>query len=159
VGTHGLRGALRVQLLSDFPGAFRRRKQLLLGEALRPVDVAAASVGGASAIVRLIGVETVEAAAALRGEYLYVAAADAARPPPGEYFLHDIVGLAVEAEDGRQLGRIEEILRTGANDVYVVGGPLGELLIPAIAEVVRSIDLAAGRVVVRPLPGLLPGDD
>ena len=51
------------------------------------------------------------------------------------------------------------MLRTGANDVYVVAGPLGELLIPAIADVVQSIDLAAGRVVVRPLPGLLPGDD
>jgi 16S rRNA processing protein RimM len=148
-----------VQLLSDFPRAFRRRKKLLLGEGLRPVDVASASIAGASAIVRLIGVETVEAAAALRGEYLYVAAADAARPPRGEYFLHEIVGLAVEAEDGRRLGRIEEILRTGANDVYVVGGPLGELLIPAIEEVVRSIDLAAGRLVIRPLPGLLPGDD
>jgi 16S rRNA processing protein RimM len=73
--------------------------------------------------------------------------------------VHDIVGLTVEAEDGRRLGQIQEVLRTGANDVYVVAGPLGELLIPAIADVVQSIDLEAGRVVVRPLPGLLPGDD
>jgi len=159
VGTHGLKGGLRVQLLSDFPGVFRRRKRLLLGEELRPVDVATASVSGPGAIVHLVGVETVEAAAGLRGRYLYVVAAEAARPPRGEYFLHEIVGLTVEAEDGRRLGQIEEVLRTGANDVYVVGGPLGELLIPAIADVVQSIDLEAGRIVVRPLPGLLPGDD
>ena len=93
--------------------------------------------------MRLVGVETAEAAAALRGEY----------------YLHEIVGLAVEAEDGRALGQIQEVLRTGANDVYVVAGPLGELLIPAIADVVRSIDVTAGRVIVRPLPGLLPGED
>jgi 16S rRNA processing protein RimM len=148
-----------VQLLSDFPGVFRRRKRLLLGEGLRPVDVASASVSGPSAIVRLAGVETAEGAAALRGEYLYVETGDAARPPRGEYYLHEIVGLAVEAEDGRALGQIQEVLRTGANDVYIVAGPLGELLIPAIADVVQSIDLEAGRVIVRPLPGLLPGDD
>jgi 16S rRNA processing protein RimM len=151
VGRHGLKGSLRVQL--------RRRKRLLLGEELRPVDVAAASVSGASAIVRLVGVEDPDAAAALRGEYLYVAADEAARPRRGEYFLHEIEGLVVQTEDGRELGRVEEVLRTGANDVYVVRGPLGELLIPAIEDVVRSIDTAAGRVVVRPLPGLLPGDD
>ena len=153
-----MKGALRVQLLSDFPAAFKRRKQLLLGEALRPVDVISASVGPASAIVRLVGVETIEAAAALRGEYLYVASADAARPPRGEFYLHEIVGLSVETEDGRPLGRIAEVLRTGANDVYVVAGPLGEVLVPAIEDVVRRIDPAAGRVVVRPLPGMLPGE-
>jgi 16S rRNA processing protein RimM len=61
--------------------------------------------------------------------------------------------------DGRQLGHIREILRTGANDVYVVVGPLGELLIPAIGDVVESIDVEAGRVLIKPMPGLLPGDD
>jgi 16S rRNA processing protein RimM len=116
-------------------------------------------VTGLAAIVRLVGIETAEAAAALRGQYLYVATADAARPPRGEYFLHEIVGLAVEDESGRALGRIQDVLRTGANDVYLVAGPLGELLIPAIADVVLTIDLEAGRVVIRPLPGLLPGDD
>lgn len=108
--------------------------------------------------MRLVGVETIEAAAALRGEYLYVASADAARPPRGEFYLHEIVGLSVETEDGRPLGRIAEVLRTGANDVYVVAGPLGEVLVPAIEDVVRRIDPAGGRVVVRPLPGMLPGD-
>jgi 16S rRNA processing protein RimM len=148
-----------VQLLSDFPGVFRRRRQLLLGEALRPVDVATASVSGNSAVVKLVGVDTPDGAAALRGEYLYVAASDAARPIAGEYFLHEVVGLAVEVVDGRQLGHIREILRTGANDVYVVVGPLGELLIPAIGDVVESIDVEAGRVLIKPMPGLLPGDD
>jgi 16S rRNA processing protein RimM len=146
-------------LLSDFPGVLRRRKLLLLGEDLRPVDVVSFSVSGPSALLRLVGVDTVEDAAALRGEYLYVTTADAARPVRGEYFLHEIVGLAVETEEGRPLGHVREVLRTGANDVYVVVGPLGELLIPAIADVVQSIDVEAGRILIRPLPGLLPEDD
>lgn len=54
---------------------------------------------------------------------------------------------------------MREILRTGANDVYVLAGPLGELLIPAIADVVRKVDIERGRLLVRPLPGLLPGED
>jgi 16S rRNA processing protein RimM len=116
-------------------------------------------VTGPSAIVRLAGVETVEAASTLRNEYLYVATADAARPPSGEFLWHEIVGLPVETDDGRALGRVEEILRTGANDVYVVRGPLGELLIPAIADVVKDLDPAAGRILVHAIPGLLPGED
>jgi 16S rRNA processing protein RimM len=159
VGTHGVRGGLRVSLLSDFPAAFRRRKQLLVGEGLRPFDVVSARVQRESAIVQLSGVDTVEAAVALRGELLHVPADEAARPPRGEHFWHEVVGLQVETEDGRGLGTIREILRTGANDVYVVQGTAGEVLIPAIEDVVRNIDVVGGRVVVRPLPGLLPGED
>jgi 16S rRNA processing protein RimM len=159
VGTHGIRGGLRVTLLSDFPLAFRRRKQLLVGDDLRPFEVLRARVQGESAIVELAGIESVEAAAALRGELLHVPAEEAARPRRGEHFWHEIVGLRVETEDGRELGPIK-ILRTGANDVYVVKSPAeGELLIPAIEDVVRRIEVEQGRVLVRLLPGLLPGED
>jgi 16S rRNA processing protein RimM len=139
VGTHGLRGGLRVSLMSDFPTAFRRRKRLLLGDELRPVDVVSARGHGEMAILELRGVDTIEAAAALRGQLLHVPADEVAKPPRGEHFWHEIVGLRVEGEDGRDFGPIREILRTGANDVYVVDGASGELLIPAIADVVRKI--------------------
>ena len=116
------------------------------------------SVAGPNAVVELAGVETAETAAALRGELLYIPVDQAARPR-GQHFLHEIEGLRVDTEDGRELGRVAEVLRTGANDVYVVDGPLGEVLIPAIAEVVRRVDVPGGRIVVRLLPGLLPGED
>ena len=159
VGTHGIRGALRVQILSDFPNAFRKQKRLLVGDDLRQYDVVSLRVHQQSAIVQLVGVESVEAAAALRGELLQVPAEAAARPPRGEHFVHEIEGLPVVTEEGCELGTVREILRTGANDVYVVEGPLGEVLIPAIADVVRKVDVAGGRIVVRLLPGLLPGED
>lgn len=159
VGTHGVRGGLRVSLLSDFPTAFRKRKRLLIGDELREVDVVSARGHGEMAIVQLRGVDTIEAAQALRGQLLHVPVEEVARPRRGQYFWHEIEGLRVETEDGRELGTIREILRTGANDVYVVTGALGEVLVPAIDDVVRKIDVAGGRVVVRPLPGLLPGED
>ena len=159
VGTHGIRGGLRVTLLSDFPLAFRRHKQLLVGDELRPFEVISARVQGESAIVLLEGITTVEAAVALRGKELQVPAGEAAKPRRGEHFWHEIVGLRVETVDGRQLGTIAEILRTGANDVYVVKSPSGELLIPAIEDVVRRIEIKRGRVLVKLLPGLLPGED
>jgi 16S rRNA processing protein RimM len=76
----------------------------------------------------------------------------------GEFFHHQIVGLRVETTDGEQLGKVAEVLETGADDVYVVRGNLGEILLPAISDVVERIDLAEGRMTVRLLPGLLRED-
>jgi 16S rRNA processing protein RimM len=74
---------------------------------------------------------------------------------PGEYYEHQILGLAVWTEDGDPLGAIEEVLLTGSNAVYVTHGPRGEVLIPALEDVVREVDLEAGRMIVRLPPGLL----
>jgi 16S rRNA processing protein RimM len=97
-------------------------------------------------------------AATLFGELLYVSRDEAATLPRGSYFEHEVVGLRVETVEGGVLGTIAEILRTGANDVYVVRGERGEVLIPAVRHVVRRVDLPGGRIVVALLPGLLPGE-
>ena len=73
------------------------------------------------------------------------------------YLVSDIVGLEVVGEDGRSLGRVSEVLNTGANDVYVVEGPSGETLVPAIASVVEAIDVAGG--VLRITDTLALGDE
>lgn len=153
-----MRGALRVALLSDFPAQLRRRQRLYLGEEHRPVDVSSIRAQGDRLIVQLVDVDSPEAAAALREQWLYVRRDEAARPPRGQHFEHEVLGLCVETSDGEALGSIVEIIRTGANDVYVIRGPDGrELLLPAISDVVKSLDVAGGRVVVDLLPGLLPG--
>ncbi len=63
---------------------------------------------------------------------------------PGEFLVYEIVGLEVVVNDGRSLGHVSEVLSTGANDVYVVIGPKGEILVPAITSVVQTIDIANG---------------
>ena len=77
----------------------------------------------------------------------------------GEYYYFQLVGLTVETESGERLGRLAEVLETGANDVYVVRGPRGEVLLPAVEDVIRQVDLESRRVVVRLLPGMLPEGD
>jgi 16S rRNA processing protein RimM len=109
--------------------------------------------------VQLAEVATPEQAAVLHGQTLYIRRDEASRLGRGQFFLHQVVGLSVETTDGRQLGRVEEVLRTGANDVYVVRGALGEVLVPAIAPVVKQIDPDAGRLLVELMPGMLPGED
>jgi 16S rRNA processing protein RimM len=72
----------------------------------------------------------------------------------GTYYQFQLIGMTVRTEEGTELGRIANILETGARDVYVVSGRRGEILLPAIEEVVREVDLAAGVMTVRLLPGL-----
>jgi 16S rRNA processing protein RimM len=114
---------------------------------------------GEQLIVQLAGITDPEQAGRLYGQTLYIRRDDASRLGRGQFYLHQIVGLTVETTDGRTLGRVEDVLRTGANDVYVVRGVLGEVLVPAIAPVVKRIDPAAGRVLVELMPGMLPGED
>jgi 16S rRNA processing protein RimM len=83
---------------------------------------------------------------------------DAVSLPKGEFYWHQVIGLAViDATTQTPLGVVADILETGANDVYIVKTPGGqEVLIPAIKDVVKDIDPTLGRVLVEPLPGLLP---
>ncbi len=98
-------------------------------------------------------------AQSLVGMALTVPAESAPPLPKGQYYVHQIEGLRVRADDGRDLGVVTEVMQPGANDVYVIDGPLGEVLIPAIPDAIERIDLAEGVMVVRSLPGLLPAAD
>ena len=88
------------------------------------------------------------------GQLLTVPLAAVPSPPEGEYFHYQLLGLRVLTEEGEELGRITEILETGSNDVYVVSGDAGQVLIPALAEVIRKVQVDEGQMVVRLLDGL-----
>ena len=78
--------------------------------------------------------------------------------PKGQFFWHQVIGLRVEdAATHELLGEVVDIIETGANDVYLVRGQRGEILVPAIKDVVKQIDPSAGRMLIQPLPGMLPG--
>ena len=87
-------------------------------------------------------------------QLVQIEAQTAAPLPPGLYYHHQLIGLAVFTEEGEHLGELTEVLETGANDVYVVTGPQGELLLPVIADVIRSVDLESHRLTVHLLEGL-----
>ena len=80
-------------------------------------------------------------------------------PEPGEYYQRDLIGMSVVTTEGQELGEVTAIIETGANDVFEIHGPLGEVLIPFINDVVIEIDTQKGLITVDPLEGLLPTGD
>ncbi|HZP26224.1 MAG TPA: ribosome maturation factor RimM, partial [Dehalococcoidia bacterium] len=108
------------------------------------------------ALVKLSGVNDRDAAEDLRSQYLQAPETDFKPLDEGEYYHFQLIGLGVRTTDGQPIGKLTRIMTTGANDVYVVYGMLGEILIPAIGDVVKEIDLEAGVMVVEAVPGLIP---
>jgi 16S rRNA processing protein RimM len=148
---HGIRGELKVQPLTDFPERFEAGSRLWLNGEERTVQ--RGRWAGRSVILKLRGLETRNEAEALRGAALTV-------PQPAElvdegvYYLHDIIGLSVFDTSGETLGALEEVFSTGSADVYVVRGDRGELLLPALDDVVTEVDIPGGRIVVSVPEGL-----
>ncbi|MBM4272335.1 MAG: 16S rRNA processing protein RimM [Deltaproteobacteria bacterium] len=100
------------------------------------------------------GVEDVETAGALVGSEVLIPSEKLKKLSEDEYYWRDIIGLTVVTEDGHVLGKIESVFPTGSNDVYVCTGGEREILLPGITDVIREIDTARGRMVVRLLEGL-----
>jgi 16S rRNA processing protein RimM len=161
VGAHGVRGELKVQILTEDAQRFGLLEQVFIG--LEDEEPVAWPLEGyrlhmGRALLKLRGCDDRSAAAAMRDYLVQVPREEAIPLEEGEYFEHQILGLEVWTAAGEPLGEVVDILYTAANEVYVVRRPnLGhhELLIPAIEDVVLEIDLEAGRLVVELLEGLL----
>jgi 16S rRNA processing protein RimM len=148
---HGVRGEVKVHPRTDVADRFRKGSRLLcdgMGE------LVVASVRGATdvPIVRFDGLNTRNEAERLRGRNLRVSRAEARRAAKDAYLWADLLGLRAETPEGKSLGIVSEVLRAGETDVLVVRveGSREELMFPAIASVVREVDIAGGRVVVVP---------
>jgi 16S rRNA processing protein RimM len=99
-------------------------------------------------LLKLEGVDTPEDVAALRGQDLAVPRDQAVQLPDGHYYLDDVVGCQVFSEQGSQIGAVTEVIRTGSNDVFVVGSGASATLIPVTAEAIEELDIDGRRVVV-----------
>ena len=154
-GVHGLRGAVRVEILSDNPERFTVGNVLHRENDDRPLTILSAQRDGPGLLVRFKEVTNREAADGLREVYLE---ADASDLPQDSFYWHDVEGSAVETSDGESLGSVVEIFRVGESEVYVVRGERGETLVPAVANVVIEINPAQKRMVVDPVALGLRGD-
>jgi len=155
---HGLRGEVKVELHTDFPERFAPGVVVYLGEALDKVTISMARPHQGQMLLTFHGIENREAADALRNVWIFIPEDEAVQLEEDTYFVHDIIGLSVQTDDGKLLGTVTEVLFTGANDVYIVqtpDEPHRELLLPAIDEVVKVVDLEQGILTVALLPGLL----
>jgi 16S rRNA processing protein RimM len=152
LGAWGVRGDLKVEPLAP-PPAFTPGRTVYLCETEYTIERSRRTER--LIYLKLSGIDDRERAADERGRYLHVP--EAALDPPGEdtYYWYQLIGLHVVSTAGEELGQITEIITTGSNDVFVVRGPRGELLIPAIDDVVQEVDIPAARMLIEPIPGLL----
>jgi len=158
---HGVKGEIKVSLLTDYPAKFKPGFRVYISsqaeKGKRPLIVEKVRFSKDAVIVKFQGMDNRKEAQSLKGCLLEIPVEEAESLPEGTYWHYQIIGLSVYTTEEKFLGKISDILRTGSNDVYRVR-PVGEgkeILIPAIKEVVKKVDLKAGRMVIEPLPGLL----
>lgn len=150
----GPRGVLKVIPLVDKRERLARGREVTLRGGRRTIETSRWRQG--LAYLKLSGVDSREAALALRDAFLTIPEEDLEPLPEGQYYRFQLLGLNVTTTDGRPLGSIEDVIITGANDVYLVRGEGGEVLVPATAEVVQEVDLESKRMLIEALPGLMP---
>lgn len=159
VNTHGVRGELVLEPWADSAQFLARVPRLWLDEGRTDAGLLASRVHKGRLLLTLSGVDSLEKAEALRGRVLYLDRDDVPLEE-GVFFLQDLIGLrAVDGETGRFYGTVEEVLETGANDVYrIVDGAGGEHLFPAVAPMIRRIAPEEGVIELLPIPGIFDDD-
>ena len=149
----GIRGDLKIQPMTDRPADFVRLTQVYVGAPPRRYEVQSFRPYQGNWLLHLVEVSTRTQAEALHDQPILIERVQR-KLEADEYLADQIIGLKVITLAGEVLGTVVEILTTGANDVYVVQGERGEVLLPARSEVVRSIDLSTATMTVELLPGL-----
>ena len=148
---HGVHGEVLMDVLTDFPRRLRARKTVYIGENHEPHLLTHVRTHAEALLLSIEGVEDLDAAEKFRNLTVYVRTEDVPPLPDGTYYHHQLVGIKVVDESGKEIGHLTEILETGANDVYVVVNEAGEeTLFPAIVDVIVSVDVSQGVMTVRP---------
>ena len=152
-GAHGLSGQVRVTVWSDVPHRFDPGQDVYV-EGRRYRIAAAVPYRQGQLLLSFEGVNNPNRAARLSGRNITVPASESPELPEGEYFHYQLLGLRALTTEGELLGEITEILETGSNDVYVVKGSGGEVLIPALTGVIAEVKLDEGVMLVSLPDGL-----
>ena len=155
--THGIKGQLRIVPYSGSGETFLSLKTMLLRNAAgKAVEygIAAVSSHGRKVLVALKGYTDINQVIPFVGCEVLIRREQLPPVEEGEFYWHDLIGLQVVTDTGRNLGILESIIETGSNDVYVVTSGKQEILIPALEDVVVSIDLATKVMTVTPVEGL-----
>ena len=151
---HGVDGILRVQPYSDNPNRFRPGSSITIADTLWTLDSFRRLPDG-YALLGLDGLDSDADGRKLTDEWLFAPIDTDADLEPDEYYHYQLVGLNVLTDEGEHLGALSEVLETGSNDVYIVRSTDGkEILLPAISQVIKKVDLATGTMLVHLLDGL-----
>ena len=156
--THGVRGEVKVFPTTDDVSRFQTLKQVILdtGKEKIELEISGVKFFKNMVILKFKGIDDINEVEQYRKKSLYVTRENAVELAENEYFIADLIGLAVTSDEGEDLGEVKDVLQTGANDVYVVETEEGkEILLPAIPSCILSVDVEEGRMTVHILEGLL----
>lgn len=155
---HGVHGEAKVYPTTDDPRRFKKLKQVYLdrGRGMEVLHITGAKFFKQMVILKFAEFDTPEQINLLRKRELLVSREDAVPLEADEYFVADLVGMRVFTEDGQLFGEVADVMETGANDVYVVNSiSHGQVLLPAVRDCIRRVDVKERRMEVHLLPGLL----
>ena len=156
--THGLKGEVKVFPTTDDPERFEDLETIYLDteSAKKPLEIENVRYFKQYVILKFKGYDDINQVEGWRQSPLLVDRAHAVELGEDENFIADLIGLRVVTEEGEELGKLTDVLETGANDVYVVeAAGKKELLLPAIKDCIRDVDLESGIMTVRLLKGLM----
>ncbi len=159
---HGVRGKIKVDYFGGDLSLFPHYREIFIKDQLghlQVYEILETVPQPPRLILQLKGIEGREAVEPLVGKEILIERRSLPDLKEGEYYWFDILGMVVETEKGRKIGRVKEILPTGANDVYVVEGKRKEIFLPATEEVIQSIDIKKGRMKVIRMEGLWEEED
>lgn len=158
VNTFGIKGFVKVNPFVDDISRYDDLEKVYVrrNKELKEMEVEEVKYHKNMVLLKFKGIDRVEDAELLRNSYLEVDRENAIELQEGEYFIADLLGLNVFDEEGKELGKLEDIFNTGSNDIYVVRTEEGkQLLLPAISEVIKEINLEESKIVVHLLEGLI----
>lgn len=154
VNTHGLRGEVKVMPWCDDPAVFDELAYVCIDK--KEFDIERSRMQKNMVILKLKGIDDIDAAETFRNRVLTVPREELGELPEGTYYICDLLGCEVFTVDGTLLGKIDDIIKTGSNDVYSVrSGDSKQILIPVIDEVMRGVDIENKKITVEPLKGLI----
>lgn len=158
VNTFGVKGMLKVKPFTDDANRFEELKKVYIckKEKLEEVEIEEVKYHKDMVLLKVKGIEDMNEAEKVKGLYLKIDRKNAKKLPKDTYFIADLLGLEVYSDTGELLGKVDDIFRTGANDVYVVKNENGkQLLLPGIPDVIKEIDLEKEKIIVHLLKGLI----
>lgn len=156
--THGVRGEVKVYPTTDDPNRFKKLKQVIVdtGHGQLIWEIQGVKFFKQFVILKFKGIDNINDIEKYKGKSLYVARKDAVTLEKDEYFIADLIDMQVVLEDGTEFGVLRDVMKTGANDVYCIETEsYGEVLLPAIGECIREVDIEAGKMTVHLLDGLV----
>ena len=155
--THGIRGEVKVFPTTDDPKRYEWLKEVLLdtGKEKLPLEISRVRFFKNLVIVKFKGIDNINDIEKYKGSDLFVTRENAVPLEEDEYYIADIIGAVAYTEDGEKFGILKDVLETGAKLVYVIGHEGKDVLVPAIPDCVKDVDVEGKKIVVHILPGLM----